>query len=136
MQLSSTARPLIQALFDKTYLEQAVGSAPWGIEDGRCSYLAGCAIGRSLPDNLRRLIGGSVQGVLTTRFDESVSRRVRLALLGYENMPKLNHPDVRCLAEIQLAHDSCALNDNREAYRPQLLTVASRYELNVPGDAR
>ncbi len=134
MQLSIIARPLIQALFDKTYLEQAVGNAPWGMEDGHCSYTAGCAIGRAVSKELTAYMYGSIQSVLTRQGDEDISQKVRLALLGREETPKLNDPDLRCLADIQIAHDACARNDDRKDYRPRLLIVASRYELSVPGE--
>lgn len=132
-ELSQRAKPIVQAVFDKAYLEQAVGDAPWGVtEDGSCSYKLGCAIGRSLPNEITPRMEGIIERILTSRTSESYYPGVRELLLGTRDVPPKFDADVACYGRIQTAHDATWSNEDRGRYKEMLELVAKHFGLRVP----
>lgn len=138
MKITETAQTILQKVFNKTYLEQALGNAPWGVfkdDSGnvRCDYGQGCAIGRFLPDTLAYQLRGGIASILCNDFIDEPSSEAREILTGEDRKFMGSDAIVMAYQGLQSIHDLCAREDlPRADYRARLNAFALTWSLKIP----
>lgn len=119
----------VAAILQKTYAEHALGAHAWGLSTrtGACSYELGCAIGLSLSLDLRKRVPEIGLPELMQTCQEVCHE---LLGLSWKDVPTWA---VRCLEQVQRAHDDCALRDARTEYAGRLLDIAAINSLELKG---